>query len=62
MNINEIDFCGLTKEEFINLPDNAVIGYINEYPFSEDGLKYKGRKSGYTTKAELMKMIELNEV
>ena len=60
MSINDIDFRGLTKEEFEKLPDDAVLGYVNEYPFSDNGLKYKGRKSGYTTKAEILKMLESN--
>lgn len=59
ININDITFYGLTKEQFANLPNDAVLGYISEYPFEEDGIKYKGRKSGYTTKSELLKLIEL---
>lgn len=59
INIDNISFHGLTKEKFVNLPDDTILGYIYEYPFEENGLKYKGRKSGYTTKAELLKTIEL---
>ncbi len=40
--IDNISFCGLTKEEFDKLPNDTILSYIHEYPFEENGLKYKG--------------------
>ena len=58
MDIDNVTFQGFTKEQFDKLADDAVLGYVREKPITENGLKYKVRDSGYTTKSQLVKLIQ----